>query len=60
MPEAKDIFMLTALRSRQHYEHFSLTHLIYFDKEDFICRTAETVEEATKLIEADFEMLQIV
>ena len=30
-------------------------HLINFDKEDYICKAVETVEEATQLIEQGFE-----
>ncbi len=31
------------------------THLVFFREDDFHSATAETVEEATKLVEAGFE-----
>jgi len=31
------------------------THLINFDREDYVCKTAKNLQEATVLIEAGFE-----
>jgi integrase len=33
------------------------THLIYFDKEEFVCKVGKTVEDCSQLIEAGFEYI---
>jgi integrase len=33
------------------------THLINFDREDFVCKIAKTIEEATALVEGGFEYI---
>jgi hypothetical protein len=56
--KTKDILhVMNVLGHRNIKNTLVYTHLVNFDNDEFICKTAKTVEEATDLIEHGFEYI---
>jgi integrase len=54
--KTKDILYVKELLGHVNINNTLIyTHLINFDKEDYVCKAANTVEEATQLIEAGYD-----
>jgi integrase len=54
--KTKDILHVKWLLGHKKIENTLIyTHLINFEREDYVCKCARTIEEATALIEAGFE-----
>jgi integrase len=52
----KDILHVKQILGHKRIENTLIyTHLVHFESDDYICRTAKSLEEATALIEAGFE-----
>ena len=52
----KDILHVKQILGHKRIENTLIyTHLVHFESDDYVCKTAKTLEEATALIEAGFE-----
>ncbi len=54
----KDILHVKYILGHKRIENTLIyTHLVYFESDEFVCKVAKTVEEATALVEAGYEFV---